>query len=257
MVAVLRRFRRRGKVDGPVSPDEASLLTSNLDFFQRLGQAEQARLVTLARIIVREKHWEGCGGLELTEPMKLVIAAQAALLLVGFDIDPLRDAVYPNVKTILVYPAGFVAATPRMGAAGVVTEGDANLGEAHYAGLAGGPVIVSWRHALEGGQRGADGHNLVIHEFAHKLDFLDGVVDGTPPLRSRAQYAEWKRVMSLHFDDLRRRAATGAPSVLDYYGATNPAEFFAVATEAYFERSEQMREFLPELFALLRSYYNA
>jgi Mlc titration factor MtfA (ptsG expression regulator) len=137
----------------------------------------------------------------------------------------------------------------------VVTEGIGNLGEAHYMGQYGGPVIVSWQHAREGGMDAHDGRNLILHEFAHKLDFLDGVVDGTPPLKSKDEYARWKRVMSAHFDDLVRRAQAGAPSLINYYGATNPAEFFAVATETYFERGREMRQWLPELYQVLRDYY--
>lgn len=256
MVSVLRRYRRKSVVDKPLDAGEVRVLAANVGVYARLGAEQRERLVRLARVIVHEKYWEGCGGLTLSEGMKLVIAAQAALLLIGMEIDPLADAVFPNVKSILVYPAGFVAPTARQEAGGVVTEGHANLGEAHYMGIGGGPVIVSWRDALAGGADAGDGRNLVIHEFAHKLDFLDGVIDGTPPLRGGAEaYARWGRVMSAAFEDLSRRARNGEPSVLSYYGATNPAEFFAVASEAYFERGAAVREWLPELYAELRGYY--
>lgn len=256
MVSVLRRYRRKGVVDRPLGPEEWRVLAANVGAFSRLSGERRERLVRLARVIVREKYWEGCGGLTLSEEMKLVIAAQAALLLVGMDVDPMTDAVFPNVQSILVYPAGFVAQTARPEAGGVVTEGHANLGEAHYMGIGGGPVIVSWRDALAGGADAGDGRNLVIHEFAHKLDFLDGVIDGTPPLKGGPEaYERWKRVMSAAFDDLSRRARRGEPSVLDYYGATNAAEFFAVASEAYFERGEAVREWLPEVYGVMREYY--
>lgn len=256
MVSVLRRYRRKSVVEKPLSAGEVRVLAANLGVYARLSDAQRERLVKLMRVIVHEKYWEGCGGLELTEEMKLVIAAQAALLLIGMDIDPMSDAVFPNVKSILVYPAGFVAPTARQEAGGVVTEGHANLGEAHYMGIGGGPVIVSWRDAQAGAADADDGRNLVIHEFAHKLDFLDGVIDGTPPLEGGPEvYARWKRVMSAHYNDLVRRAQRGEPSVLNYYGATNPAEFFAVASEAYFERGAAMREWLPELYGVMRGYY--
>ncbi|MFN7022124.1 MAG: zinc-dependent peptidase [Phycisphaerales bacterium] len=252
---MLRRYRRKSALSAAPTLAESRTLASNLAFWSRLTDAERDRLVKFARIIIREKNWEGCAGLELTDEIRLVIAAQAALLLLGQDLDPLTDAVFPNVRTVLVYPSGFVAPTARQGPGGVMTEGHSNLGEAHYMGQSGGPIIVSWRHAHAGGLDGSDGRNLVLHEFAHKLDFLDGVVDGTPPLRSKDEYERWKRVMSAHFNDLVRRAAAGAPSLIDHYGATNPAEFFAVATEAFFERGAEMREHLPELYGVLRSYY--
>lgn len=256
MVAVLRRYRRKNLLTSPPTLAEIRLLAGNLGIWPRLSDDHRARLIRLARIIVKEKHWEGCGGLDLSDDMKMIIAAQAALLLVGMEIDLATEAIYPNVQSILVYPAGFIAPTARLGGAGVMTEGHANLGEAHYMGLSGGPVIVSWRDALAGGQDASDGRNLVIHEFAHKLDFLDGVIDGTPPLRGGPEeYARWSRVMTAHFNDLQRRAAARAPSVLDYYGATNPAEFFAVASEAYFERGPELAAVLPEMYRVLSGYY--
>lgn len=256
MVAVLRRYRRKSLLTAPPTLGEIRLLAANLGLWVRLTDEQRGNLIRLARILVKEKNWEGCGGLTLTDDMRMIIAAQAAVLLLGMPLDPARDPVYPNVQSILVYPAGFIAPTARLGGAGVMTEGHANLGEAHYMGLSGGPVIVSWRDALAGGQDAGDGRNLVIHEFAHKLDFLDGVIDGTPPLRGGSdEYARWSQVMTAHFHDLQRRAAARAPSVLDYYGATNPAEFFAVATEAYIERAADLRHALPELYEVLESYY--
>ncbi|MBC7835833.1 MAG: zinc-dependent peptidase [Phycisphaerales bacterium] len=251
----LTRRRRVRWLHEPLPPRDVGTLHDSLGFYRSLTGEERTRLGQFARILIREKNWEGCGGLVLSQEIKLIIAAQAALLLIGMDLDPLRDRVFPNVRSILVYPAGFVAPLPRLGAGGVITEGHANLGEAHYNGLSGGPVIVSWRDALEGGLRADDGRNLVLHEFAHKLDFLDGVIDGTPPLDAGEDYTRWKHVMSAHHNDLVRRARARAPSVLNYYGATNPAEFFAVATEAYFERGDAMRQWLPELYVLLRGYY--
>jgi len=257
MVMAYFTKRRRDRLFAePLSLNAQRTLHANLAFYSRLSAGEQPRLADLARVMIREKRWEGCGGLVLTDDMKLIIAAQAALLLLGMHgIDLHRDAVFPNVKSILVYPAGFVAMTPHLGAAGIITEGHANLGEAHFMGQTGGPVIVSWRDALEGGLDAGDGRNLILHEFAHKLDFLDGASNGTPLLDSKEQYVQWKRVMTAHFDDLVRRARAGAPSLLDFYGASNPAEFFAVATEAFFERSTAMRQYLPELYRVLGEYF--
>ena len=256
VMAYFTKRRRERILTEPMGAADERVLRSNLGFYSRLTESERVRLNELTRVIVHEKTWEGCGGLALTDEMKLIIAAQAALLLLGMgELDPRRDVVYPNVQSILVYPAGFVVETPRMGAGGVVTEGQANLGEAHFMGVTGGPVIVSWRDALSGGLDDHDGRNLIFHEFAHKLDFLDGSINGTPPLDSREQYTQWKRVMNAHFADLTRRAHSGAPSLLNYYGATNPAEFFAVATETFFERGGELRQWMPELYEVLMKYY--
>lgn len=255
MVSVLRRYRRKSLLDSPPTPEEVRTLASGLGVFGRLTDAQRERLVSIARILVREKSWEGCAGLELTDEICLNIAAQAALLLIGQEIDPMTDPVYPNVQTVLVYPSGFVAPMPRVGPGGVVTEGHSNLGEAHYMGQYGGPIIVSWRHAREGGLDGGDGRNLVLHEFAHKLDYMDGVSDGTPPLRDKDQLNRWRAVMTAHYTDLVRRAQRGEPSLLNYYGATNAAEFFAVSTETFFERGAELRHWMPELYGVLREYY--
>ncbi len=233
----------RGAVIAAMSP--------MLGLFRGLSEQERNKLADLALVMFAEKRWEGCAGLELTVQMRMVIAAQAALLLAGFEIDPLTDPVYPNVSEILVYPTGYFATTKRRDAMGIVHEGSANLGEAWY----GGPVIISWADALHGAAEGDDGRNLVLHEFAHKLDMLDGVVDGTPPLGGAAEYRTWRSVMNDAFNRLRTARPGASVLVLDRYGATNPAEFFAVATEAFFERSREMRQREAALYDTLKMYY--
>ncbi len=246
------RKRRRGRVLGPGARSRiASILARDLALWRTLSATERDRLCDLALVLIAEKRWEGCAGLTLTEEMRALIAAQAALLLMGFDLDPLTSPVYPNVRDVLVYPSGYFATTRRRDAMGVVHEGSPNLGEAWY----GGPVIVSWEHAAHGARDGSDGRNLVLHEFAHKLDMLDGVVDGTPPLAGAAAYSTWRQVMNDAFARLRSARPGASVLVLDRYGATSPAEFFAVATEAFFERPREMREREPALYDTLAMYY--
>jgi Mlc titration factor MtfA (ptsG expression regulator) len=246
------RKRRRGRVLGEAARAGVALaLAPKLAAWQLLNDAERDRLCDLTLVMIVEKRWEGCAGLQLTEHMRMIIAAQAALLLVGFEIDPLTDPVYPNVQEILVYPTGYFATTQRRDALGVVHEGSPNLGEAWYSG----PVIVSWADAIHGVADGDDGRNLVLHEFAHKLDMLDGVVDGTPPLAGAAEYRTWRSVMNDAFSRLRMAGPGASVLVLDRYGATNPAEFFAVATEAFFERSREMRQREPALYETMKMYF--
>jgi MtfA peptidase len=125
------------------------------------------------------------------------------------------------------------------------------LGEAHH----GGPVVLAWDRVLRDGKRPQDGHNLVYHEFAHKLDMLDGSADGTPPLHDRAALARWSKTCESAFLALRQATAHGAAHELDSYGATNEAEFFAVATEHFFDRPRPLQQHLPELYEALKDFY--
>ncbi len=217
-----------------------------LPFYRHLDERGQQRIRDDLRVLVAEKHWEGCGGLELSDEIKVTIAAQASLLLLNIERD-----YYPGVRTILVYPSTY-RTMPQRDAIGVVREGQANLGEA----WANGPIVLAWDAARHGAVDPDDGHNLVLHEFAHKLDLLDGLADGTPPIRDREQFAAWVKTMTAEFAQLRAAAQHGRATVLDKYGATNTAEFFAVATECFFERSRQLRERHPSLYGVLRDYYD-
>ena len=142
--------------------------------------------------------------------------------------------------------------SPLTDAAGVVHEGTVNLGEAWQRG----PVVLAWDAARGGALDPRDGHNLVLHEFAHKLDMLDGLADGTPPLGDRARFTAWVATMTREFEQLRAASADGRATVLDAYGATNPAEFFAVATECFFEKSRTLRDRHPALYEVLSDYYH-
>ncbi|MCA9714336.1 MAG: zinc-dependent peptidase, partial [Myxococcales bacterium] len=227
----LRDRRRHALLERPFPPAWTRYLERNMGHYAALSEREQATLRELVQVFVAEKHWEGCGGLELTDEIRVTIAGQACLLILGHDHD-----LYRKVDTILVYPRAVVPRRPTLAqaAAGTPTRGPMPvLGEAHVRG----PVILAWDAALRGGRRPRDGHNLVYHEFAHKLDMLSGTSDGTPPLATREELAAWVRVCT---DAYRRVVAGGGPEVgerpvLRPYAGVNPAEFFAVATEAFFD----------------------
>jgi Mlc titration factor MtfA (ptsG expression regulator) len=166
-----------------------------------------------------------------------------------------RDADYfPQLVSILVYPTEYTAhATEHIGG-GIWEEGEHDrLGETAQ-NL--GAVVLAWDSVVRGAHDPADGTNVVLHEFAHQLDFEDRVTDGTPPLATREEYEEWTRVMTAEFEALRRADDRGAPTLLDKYGATNPAEFFAVVTEAFFELPRALRTKHPALYAALQRFYN-
>jgi Mlc titration factor MtfA (ptsG expression regulator) len=241
------RSRRRAKLLAEPMPAEwPGYLERNVPLYSRLTEAERARLRNILRVLVAEKQWEGCGGLTMTDEVKVTVAAHAALLLLGIDHD-----YFARVMSILVYPSGFRSPEGWMRADGVVDLSAGALGEAWYDG----PVVLAWDSVLEGGRDPKDGRNVVLHEFAHQLDYLDGVADGTPVLRREGDYAKWQEVMTREFERLKRESEHGRPAVLDEYGATNHAEFFAVATEAFFEKSRQMYARHPELYGVLSEYY--
>jgi Mlc titration factor MtfA (ptsG expression regulator) len=247
MFAWLTEHRRRSILAEPFPEEWLNILSRDMPVYARLTPEEQSQLRDLMRIFIAEKNWEGCGGLTLTDEIKVGIAGQACLLILHFDRE-----IYPNVESILVYPNAFVVNIPNTGPGGVVDESPHGLlGEAWQTG----PVIVSWADARSGGMNTHDGRNVVYHEFAHKLDMRDGSADGVPRLEDDARYEEWARVMSAEYADLVKRAEHHQQSLLDPYGAVNAAEFFAVATECFFERSVRMRETHPDLYEVLQGFY--
>ena len=241
----IRHARRASLLEQPF-PTEWEPYIARLPFFQALDDRGRGRVRDDLRVLVAEKNWEGCGGFTLTDEVRVTIAAQASLLLLNIEHE-----YYRHVTSILVYPAAY-RTIPQRGADGVVREGQANLGEAWRRG----PVVLSWDDAKRGALDPGDGHNLVFHEFAHKLDMLDGAADGTPPIADRALFDRWVETMTREFRALREDSARGRATVLDTYGATNPAEFFAVATECFFEKSRQLAQRHPALYELLRAYYH-
>jgi Mlc titration factor MtfA (ptsG expression regulator) len=207
-----RTFRRRRLLARPF-PDHWSPFLAQLPFYRQLPPACQERLRRDLRVVVDEWRWEGCGGLVVDDEMRVVIAATACLLLLGLDHD-----FYANVSTVLVYPSGW-RRPGSLGADGNEVPDGHVLGEAWREG----PVVLAWDAARHGSFDPKDGHNLVLHEFAHKLDMIDGRADGRPPLRTRADAAPWREAMQREFDALSKAAdrvllrtrggARGAPSV--------------------------------------------
>lgn len=242
----LKRRRRRKLLTWPF-PREWLPHLDALPFYNSLTDRERARLRRDLRVIVHEKSWEGCGGLAVDDEIKVTIAAQAALLLLELDHE-----YYRRVESILVYPSTFVGPTREGGPGSMVLSSEQpSLGLAFH----GGPVVLAWDSAHHGVLNPADGRNLVLHEFAHKLDMLDGFADGTPPLGKREAYESWLETMTREFRKLGEDADKGRRTLLDVYGATRPAEFFAVATECFFEKPRPMENKHPELYGVLKAYY--
>jgi Mlc titration factor MtfA (ptsG expression regulator) len=230
----------------PVPDAWYGIVERNVPLVRGLSSQERERLLRLARVFLADKHFEGCGGLTLTEEMKVTIAAGACLLLLHLD-----GPCYPTLRTVLVYPDAFVPRFARPPESGGIAQPPAPLlGESWRDGV----VVISWDDTLNGARDPGDGQNVVLHEFAHQLDEEDGSADGAPVLWGSA-LRTWGRVLSDEYERLRQDAAADRPSVLDPYGAKNKAEFFAVATETFFEKPVQLERDRPELYEQLKRFY--
>ncbi len=222
------------------------IVERNVAVWGLLTVDERAQIEATSEWLLRRKHWEPANGFELTDEITVTIAAQAALLVLGLSTDEYRE-----VGTIIVYPSAMksrgVYAGPVPGT--VTAEVVPVLGEAHEDR---GPVLLAWDEALNSARNPGTGHNVVFHEFAHKLDMRDEIVDGTPRL-DRGDIGEWVEVCTEAFEALR--AGHDRPP-LQPYGATNPAEFFAVATEAFFDVPLLLEQHEPRLYAVLRHFFN-
>lgn len=237
------RNRRRRRIKAREFPAAwREFVARNVPAFVRLNEADQRELCGHVLVLLDEKHFEGAGGLELADEIRVTIAAQASLLLLHRNSD-----YFPDLTTIIVYPHIFV--TRRQSSEnGLLTESESlTLGQSWTRGN----VILAWDATLGGTRDFHDGHNVVVHEFAHQLDQEDGTADGAPVLASRGMYGPWARILGEEYERLRGPG----PHVLDEYGGTNPAEFFAVATEAFFEKSRQMQKKHPQLYEQLAAYY--
>ncbi len=223
-----------------------SVLEDRLPVYSLLPPAQQSRLQDMIKFFIARKRYYGCGGLVVTDEMRVVIAAEACLLVLGRG-----GALYPKLKSILVYPTAFRVDRQQHQSDGTVAQGDHNLlGESWDNGR----VILSWDDVARGAANFSDGHNVVLHEFAHQLDSESGTTNGAPPLRSNS-YRAWASIFSENFKNLELRTMRGLATVMDEYGATNPAEFFAVATETFFEKPEQLHARKPELYEELQKFY--
>jgi Mlc titration factor MtfA (ptsG expression regulator) len=243
----LKRRRRRKLLAEPFPAAWLEHLETNIAHYRLLTEAEQARLRDRLRVFIGEKEWEGCGGLAMTDEVKVTVAAQACLLVLG-----LEEHYFDRVVSILVYPRQVLIprAAPLGSDVALVGE-EAVEGVAHYRG----PVVLSWEEVLREARDPGEGRNLVFHEFAHQLDMEDGEVNGTPLLRDRELDRRWQEVMTAEYDRLCDDTDDGLPTLLDPYGATNPGEFFAVATECFFTRPAQMRRRHRALYGLFRDYF--
>lgn len=242
------RNRRRKALDLlPFPRAWSAIIEKNVPYCLALHPDELRHLEGLIKVFVSEKHFEGCSGFIITDEVKVTVAAQACLLLLN-----LTHNYYDQLVSILIYPASFNFKQEQRHAIGTVSES-----ELPASGLSSsvGVVVLSWPDAIDGSLNPGDGINVVLHEFAHQLDQLDGRMNGAPLLKSAAMYREWCKVLSAEYAQLREDVAGQRNSLIRAYGATQPAEFFAVVTEIFFEQPIQLQHEHPELYEEFKAYY--
>ncbi len=240
-------FVETSPVVEPFKEEWAALLLKNLPLYSRLPGDLRLRLHERIPRFIASTRFEGCNGLELTEEMTLTVAAQACMLVLKREGNP-----YPDLTTVYLYPTTFSSVRKQQDAMGIVTEGVVRrLGESWSTGT----VVLAWDSVEQGARNVFDAHNVAFHEFAHQLDHEDGDTDGAPSLPGRAAYGSWARVFGENYVDVRERIEAGKRTLLDPYGATKPAEFFAVATETFFEKPRQLHDKRPELYHELQGFY--
>jgi Mlc titration factor MtfA (ptsG expression regulator) len=243
----LPHWRLKRALEAPFPEAWERILARNIEISRRLPAPLRQRLRLLIKRFLHEKHFTGAGGLEVNDEIRVTIAAEACMLVLNRP-----GAVYPGLRYIIVYPSAFIVAHEDRDEAGVVDLAPRDLlGESWHNGK----VILAWDSVLRGSRNFVDGHNVVLHEFAHQLDNEDGGVDGAPLLGGEHSYRSWAAVLSREFEVLQEDRYHGRESLLDHYGATNPAEFFAVATETFFEKPARMARHHGELFEVLQTYY--
>ncbi|MFD2256526.1 zinc-dependent peptidase [Luteolibacter algae] len=224
-----------------------AVLEAKLPLYSKLPEALQSRLRERMVDFIDSTRIEACGNLELTLEMILVVAAQACLLVLNREGNP-----YPELRTVLIYPSTFSSIQKSRDESGIITEDEIHrLGESWEDGT----VILAWDSVRQGALNIFDGHNVTFHEFAHQLDHEDGATDGAPGLPNTAAYRSWARVFSKNYTDFLDQLERGKRTLIDEYGATNPAEFFAVVTETFFEKPRQLQKKRPELYEKLREFY--
>lgn len=251
---MLRGQRRKKLQSAPFPFDWKRIVETRCPFYYRLPEPDRRELEGHINVFMAEKKFEGCGGLDLNDEIRVCIAAHACLLLLHRNTD-----YYSDLRTILVYSSTYVVPTTRHVGSGIMEES-----QQHRAGESWreGAVVLAWDAVCSGILAPENGYNVILHEFAHQLDFEDGQADGVPLLGNgesfsmrKRRYAAWSRVMKMEYERLRGQVQRGESTVLREYGATNPAEFFAVATECFFGKPHAMQQQHPELYEEMRWYF--
>jgi len=243
---VARELRREKLRSSAVPAEWQTILLNDFALYTKLPTDLQKSLTAHMQVFIAEKDIVGRNGFTVDDKVKVLIAAQACLLIVNRPGD-----YYPGFRSILVYPETYVANDIRYNGLLRITSTSNRAGESWHRG----PVILAWDHVIQGGRDSRDGHNVVMHEFAHKLDEENAAMNGLPLLPKVEQYRQWSEVLNAEFKIQQQKLADGIDDVIDSYGATSPAEFFAVVTETFFEKPQQLHRLHPALYAQFKQCY--
>jgi MtfA peptidase len=243
----LRQSRRARQFAKEFPPAYTEILVRNVPLYRTMPREIQAELRGRMSVFLSEKAFVGCGGLEITDEIRVTVAGHACMLILNRNTD-----YFPGFSTILVYPDAYLVNEVMYDGEVEIHGQDARSGESWHRG----PVILSWQDVLDSMWEASDGYNVVLHEFAHKLDEENGEIDGVPELTDSSHYQEWAEVLSRAYDAPSHSGRDGAGHVLDEYAFTAPEEFFAVATEAFFGKARQLKEQLPDLYEQMRRFYH-
>ncbi len=244
---IVTKFRRSRRKKRSFPSSWLTIINNNVPVYNHLPETLQTRLKGHIQVFLAEKQFIGCGGLSITEEIKVTIAAQACLLLLNE-----RGEYYPLLKSILVYPTAYQSkSTKPINDFLVEEKQEIRLGESWENGQ----LVLAWQQIQYDSNHWQDGHNVILHEFAHQLDQEEGYTNGVPMLRQKSDYKHWARIFSKEYEQLCSQVKLGLKTIISPYGATHPAEFFAVVTETFFEHPQQLNKEHKELYELLHNYY--
>ncbi len=241
-----KKFQRQRIANAPLPASYVEILQRNMGLYATLPENLKAALHRGINLFLHDKEFIGCDGQEINDKVRLTIAGNACLLVLAQT-----RPIYPSFKTILVYPSTYVVTQKTHDGQVVFDEHSTRAGESWYRG----PIVLSWSDTMHGSKNTEDGQNVVIHEFAHKLDEENGVMDGLPILRDKSHYGEWSQVLNTEYNAFLKRVERRKNKVIDEYGAISPVEFFAVISESFFEKPDRMKSEFPELYGQLQQFY--
>lgn len=242
----LRQRKQKQLLQKPLHTDWIEILQNNVALYSMLPDALRDELHGHIQVFLYKKEFIG-QGIQITDEIKLTIAGNACILLLQGV-----SRCFSDFTSIIVYPDTYVATQTKQDGLVEHQEYSARAGESWMRG----PIVLSWEDVVRGSHYPRDGHNVVLHEFAHKLDEQNNVMDGLPLLEDKSDYTEWTKVFRKEFANLIKRVKGNKNSVLDEYGTASPPEFFAVATESFFEKPRRMKKKLPDLYTQLKKFYN-
>ena len=249
IAVVWGRIRRRRRLASlPLPEPWREIVMNNVGIYAHLPPELQRKLEGKINIFLSEKTFEGCGGQEINDEIRVTVAAQACVLLLNTP----TEQCYPSLHHLLIYPGSYVTTEPRQVGEHVMDDDDDVL---DGSSCEFGTMTLGWEQVCGEGQHYGGGANVVFHECAHHLDYENGLSEGIPALPRPETAENFSRIFQRAYERFRKATLQGRPDVLDEYGAESPSEFFAVATETFFDSPRELRTRHPDLYSIFKDYY--